>query len=119
MLVFYTLVFSVYIRLELTLMSIGVKYVHHTAAKYDIGVYFEANGHGTALIRGHVIEQLKTLLKGQQSEKRAVIAIERILALHQLINQAVNESIKIYRCLYMYTFFSSILLCCMFWCCVL
>ncbi|KAH8046318.1 phosphoacetylglucosamine mutase [Aureococcus anophagefferens] len=26
----------------------GVKYVHHEAEKFDVGVYFEANGHGTA-----------------------------------------------------------------------
>lgn len=25
----------------------GVKHLHHKAADFDIGVYFEANGHGT------------------------------------------------------------------------
>lgn len=25
----------------------GVKHLHHKALQYDIGVYFEANGHGT------------------------------------------------------------------------
>lgn len=25
----------------------GVKHLHHTAQEFDIGVYFEANGHGT------------------------------------------------------------------------
>lgn len=27
----------------------GVKHLHHEAGHYDIGVYFEANGHGTVL----------------------------------------------------------------------
>ena len=27
----------------------GVKYLHHKALDYDVGVYFEANGHGTVL----------------------------------------------------------------------
>jgi len=27
----------------------GVKHLHKEAAKYDIGVYFESNGHGTIL----------------------------------------------------------------------
>jgi phosphoacetylglucosamine mutase len=27
----------------------GVKYLHHEAAHFDVGVYFEANGHGTVL----------------------------------------------------------------------
>jgi hypothetical protein len=28
----------------------GVKHLHHEAQKFDIGVYFEANGHGTVRI---------------------------------------------------------------------
>lgn len=27
----------------------GVKHLHHAASKYDVGIYFEANGHGTVL----------------------------------------------------------------------
>ena len=27
----------------------GVKFLHHAALDFDIGVYFEANGHGTVL----------------------------------------------------------------------
>lgn len=28
-------------------MPTGVKHLHHKALDYDIGIYFEANGHGT------------------------------------------------------------------------
>lgn len=31
----------------------GVKYLHHKAMEYDIGVYFEANGHGTIVFSEH------------------------------------------------------------------
>ena len=27
----------------------GVKFLHHAALEFDIGVYFEANGHGTVV----------------------------------------------------------------------
>jgi phosphomannomutase len=27
----------------------GVKFLHHKAQEFDIGVYFEANGHGTVV----------------------------------------------------------------------
>ena len=27
----------------------GVKHLHHKALEYDVGVYFEANGHGTVV----------------------------------------------------------------------
>ena len=32
----------------------GVKHLHHAALKYDVGVYFEANGHGTVLFSDRV-----------------------------------------------------------------
>jgi phosphoacetylglucosamine mutase len=36
-------------------VSTGVKHLHHEAEKYDIGVYFEANGHGTVLFNPHAL----------------------------------------------------------------
>jgi phosphoacetylglucosamine mutase len=27
----------------------GVKYLHHKAKEFDVGIYFEANGHGTVV----------------------------------------------------------------------
>ena len=35
--------------LEVVFTKTGVKYLHQKAAEYDIGIYFEANGHGTIL----------------------------------------------------------------------
>lgn len=34
----------------------GVKYLHHKAINYDIGVYFEANGHGTVIFSRKFID---------------------------------------------------------------
>ena len=36
-------------RCNVSCVPTGVKYLHHEAQKADIGVYFEANGHGTVL----------------------------------------------------------------------
>ena len=33
----------------------GVKHLHHKALEYDVGVYFEANGHGTVCIDSIVL----------------------------------------------------------------
>lgn len=33
--------------LEVAVTATGVKYLHVKASQYDIGIYFEANGHGT------------------------------------------------------------------------
>lgn len=35
--------------LEVVLTPTGVKYLHEKATEFDIGIYFEANGHGTIL----------------------------------------------------------------------
>lgn len=35
--------------LEVNFTPTGVKYLHEKAAEFDIGIYFEANGHGTIL----------------------------------------------------------------------
>eukprot|EP00983_Pelagomonas_calceolata_P079391 1154642-Pelagomonas_calceolata.AAC.1 len=37
----------------------GVKHLHPEAHAFDIGVYFEANGHGTALFSPSLIQQLE------------------------------------------------------------
>mmetsp|Transcript_14428 Transcript_14428/g.18717 ORF Transcript_14428/g.18717 Transcript_14428/m.18717 type:complete len:220 (-) Transcript_14428:120-779(-) len=78
--------------IKLDFAKTGVKFVHETADKYDIGVYFEANGHGTALIKGTVVEQVRALVLDPES--RGGVARRRLLALHQLINQAVGDAMS-------------------------
>ena len=43
--------------------STGVKHLHHRAASFDIGVYFEANGHGTVLFGSGAQERLSHAAK--------------------------------------------------------
>ena len=37
----------------------GVKHLHHAAQQYDIGIYFESNGHGTVLFKEEIDCDLK------------------------------------------------------------
>jgi len=80
--------------LRLDFAKTGVKYVHHVATKYDIGVYFEANGHGTVLFKAHVIDHLRQLLVQEQGPSRRRVALERLLATQQIVNQAVGDAIS-------------------------
>ena len=34
-------------KIPVACVSTGVKHLHHKAKEFDVGVYFEANGHGT------------------------------------------------------------------------
>ncbi|KAM0967205.1 hypothetical protein ACFX1X_023185 [Malus domestica] len=83
--------------LEVTCTPTGVKYLHEKAAKYDIGIYFEANGHGTILFSEHYLRWLETrttelsdAFKGSEQHKAAL----RILAVSELINQAVGDALS-------------------------
>lgn len=39
-------------------MPTGVKHLHHKALEYDIGIYFEANGHGTVIFSNSAREEI-------------------------------------------------------------
>ena len=71
----------------------GVKFVHHEAEKYDVGVYFEANGHGTVLFKDNVLSRLTDMLTtvGDASVEQSV---RRLLSSATLINQAVGDALS-------------------------
>lgn len=47
-------------------VSTGVKFLHHKALSYDIGVYFEANGHGTVVFSTNAKTKLKDGCKNER-----------------------------------------------------
>jgi phosphoacetylglucosamine mutase len=48
------------LKVPVSFVSTGVKHLHHEAEKYDVGVYFEANGHGTVLFSPEALNTIKT-----------------------------------------------------------
>ncbi|CAG8722140.1 2793_t:CDS:2, partial [Funneliformis mosseae] len=68
-----------------------VKHLHHEAEKYDVGVYFEANGHGTVLFSPKALKTIRSS-KGQTAEQEN--AIEKLRALTELINQTVGDALS-------------------------
>ncbi|XP_027360690.1 phosphoacetylglucosamine mutase isoform X2 [Abrus precatorius] len=83
--------------LEVNFTPTGVKYLHEKAAEFDIGIYFEANGHGTVLFSEPFIEWLEARTNkissgstGSEGEKAAL----RLLAVSKLINQAVGDALS-------------------------
>lgn len=83
--------------LEVVFTATGVKYLHEEAEKYDIGIYFEANGHGTILFSESFLSwlearnnDLSSNSKGSEQQKAAL----RLLAVSKLINQAVGDALS-------------------------
>lgn len=77
--------------IPVTCTPTGVKHLHHAAQRYDIGVYFEANGHGTVLFSPATIE---TLLKHEAQSPAQQSALSRLRALSDLVNQTVGDALS-------------------------
>lgn len=72
-------------QVETECVATGVKHLHAAAQKYDIGIYFESNGHGTILIKNdfsyffpkiqHLKEICNQLIGDATSDFLAVLTI--------------------------------------------
>lgn len=45
------------------LAATGVKYLHEKAEHFDVGIYFEANGHGTVIFNDTKVKKIEVLLQ--------------------------------------------------------
>ncbi|XP_070541007.1 phosphoacetylglucosamine mutase-like isoform X2 [Ptychodera flava] len=71
----------------------GVKHLHRKAEEFDVGIYFEANGHGTVLFSQDAEEKIRAASKdgSLSSEKR--LAAESLSSLIDLTNQTVGDAL--------------------------
>jgi phosphoacetylglucosamine mutase len=69
----------------------GVKYVHAAAHQFDIGVYFEANGHGTVVFGDRFYEYMATC---KPTDAASRTALARLRLLPSLVNQAVGDALS-------------------------
>lgn len=67
---YYTDTLKVHLRIEPT----GVKFLHPAAEHFDIGVYFESNGHGTTVFHP---ENLATLKEAIEIAEKADVKDEK------------------------------------------
>ncbi|VDM46604.1 unnamed protein product [Toxocara canis] len=72
--------------LEVKIVPTGVKHLHHEASKYDVGVYFEANGHGTVTFS----ERFRELVFRENDRER--IELKRLRCFSTLINEVVGDA---------------------------
>ncbi|KAI5688844.1 Phosphoglucomutase [Leishmania braziliensis] len=72
------------LRMQVYTAATGVKNLHPIARARDVGIYFEANGHGTVLISEKVITEAAST----GSEKAALLA-----AMRRLVSQCCGDAI--------------------------
>ncbi|KAK4962156.1 Phosphoacetylglucosamine Mutase [Elasticomyces elasticus] len=78
-------------KLPVEFTATGVKHLHHAATRFDVGVYFEANGHGTVLFSPNALKAIHTY--DPQSPAQAT-ALQTLAALTDLINQTVGDALS-------------------------
>ncbi|NWX24195.1 AGM1 mutase, partial [Aegotheles bennettii] len=71
----------------------GVKHLHHKAQEFDVGIYFEANGHGTVLFSKAAETKIRQLAKEEKDSERreAAKVLENFI---DLINQTVGDAVS-------------------------
>ncbi|NXW02091.1 AGM1 mutase, partial [Fregetta grallaria] len=71
----------------------GVKHLHHKAQEFDVGVYFEANGHGTVLFSKAAETKIRQLAKEEKDDEKreAAKVLENMI---DLINQTVGDAVS-------------------------
>ncbi|KAI1809660.1 phosphoglucomutase/phosphomannomutase domain-containing protein [Poronia punctata] len=80
-----------HLQLPVVCTPTGVKHLHHAACSFDVGVYFEANGHGTVLFSPAALQTFKTKEPQSPAQKDA---LDILSALADLINQTVGDAIS-------------------------
>lgn len=75
-----------------------MKHLHHAAESYDIGVYFEANGHGTVLFSPATLAKIRSAAATPEEESNAsasrLAALENLRSLTDLVNQTVGDALS-------------------------
>ncbi|KAJ1944751.1 hypothetical protein FBU59_002515 [Linderina macrospora] len=79
------------LKLPTVFAKTGVKHLHHKAEKMAIGVYFEANGHGTVLFNPSAVD---ALTNADPKTPAQADAIQRLWALRDLINESVGDAMS-------------------------
>lgn len=70
----------------------GVKHLERAAKKYDIGIYWEANGHGTILFSEHAKSSLRKAIESTVEESKNPALC--LLSLSSIANQATGDGVS-------------------------
>ncbi|KAI9223797.1 Phosphoacetylglucosamine mutase [Blastocladiella britannica] len=68
----------------------GVKHLHHKAEEYDVGVYFEANGHGTTIFSRKAHAAVAAAVAADPTNK----AVKLLHSLITVTNETVGDAIS-------------------------
>ncbi|XP_072934714.1 phosphoacetylglucosamine mutase [Epargyreus clarus] len=80
------------LKIPVTCVKTGVKHLHHAAMSYDIGIYFEANGHGTVVYSQQAKATISKIAEEGEPEERK--AAQLFLNFIDMTNETVGDAIS-------------------------
>ncbi|CAL9692285.1 unnamed protein product [Knipowitschia caucasica] len=81
-------------KLTVRCTKTGVKHLHHVAQEFDIGVYFEANGHGTVLFSKSAEDKVQKLFDNPNNDDEMKRAAHLLLNTIHVVNQTVGDALS-------------------------
>uniref|UniRef100_A0A1B6CV25 Alpha-D-phosphohexomutase C-terminal domain-containing protein n=2 Tax=Clastoptera arizonana TaxID=38151 RepID=A0A1B6CV25_9HEMI len=78
------------LKVPVVCVPTGVKHLHHKALEFDIGVYFEANGHGTVVFSENAKNKIKEYTKDINKSEY----FEKLVSIIDMINETVGDAIS-------------------------
>jgi len=81
------------LKLPVFCVPTGVKHLHKKAHELDIGVYFEANGHGTVLFSDHLKEEISSELSKKKGSPEHLMALKRLKTFINLVNETIGDAL--------------------------
>ncbi|XP_073969742.1 phosphoglucomutase 3-like protein nst isoform X2 [Rhodnius prolixus] len=82
------------LKVPVSCVPTGVKHLHRKALEYDIGVYFEANGHGTVVFSNNARNLIIQAGNDQSLEGEKRQSVLRLSQVIELINSTVGDAIS-------------------------
>lgn len=79
------------LKLPVRCTPTGVKHLHHEAENFDIGIYFEANGHGTVVFAPEAEDKIFAYKPSSEEEEKSLKVLREFT---RLINQCVGDAIS-------------------------
>ncbi|XP_045455505.1 phosphoacetylglucosamine mutase [Melitaea cinxia] len=80
------------LKIPVTCVKTGVKHLHHAALAYDIGIYFEANGHGTVVYSEDAKNSIRKVADKGDTEQRK--SAQLLLNFIDVTNETVGDAIS-------------------------
>ena len=82
------------LKVPAAITKTGVKHLHHKALDFDIGVYFEANGHGTVIYNEEAQKRIREASSKNHDNESLKKAASTLEAFMDLTNQTVGDAIS-------------------------